>query len=498
MTQPERTAVTPSGIFDRFVARETNRKRPPARIQAPRLVFIIALVVLVCIGLPMIYSASSIYGLKEFNDTAHYLNRQAVLLVVGALLCILSAAVPYHWWQGRLGRIAWLVLVLALLATAAIGAVRGGSRRWITIAGILVQPSEVAKIAFVLVGAAVWLQYKRGEVDAWSFVFNFGVFIVAPIAIILLQPDMGTAVIAFVGVAVVLWMGGAPRKWFVYMVLLGLAVMVILIAIAPYRLQRFSAAFRPEADPTGDGYQIMNSLYAYGSGGLFGVGLGNSTQKFIYLPACYTDFIFAIIGEELGFVGCLAIILIFAVFVIAGFRIARNAATEYGQLIAAGCTSLIAVQALVNIMQTIGLFPVTGKPLPFISYGGSSLFASMIMAGLVISVSIHDKVRTEADDRRDNLTVIANDGLRRRVDGSIIEEDPYDDADESNVRVTRRGRDADEHEVIDFAEARSRTSYRSRSRGGSGSEHLDDRPYDDERPRSNRRRTRGSDGRRRR
>jgi cell division protein FtsW len=403
-----RTGDPAARSSDALASRALSRKRRPvpARIMAPRLLFIGSVVFLILVGLVMIYSASSIVALNATGDPQYYLKRQLMFIAIGVVVAVVLALIPIAVWRGFTGYAAWTLLVFALLATAIIGVVGGGAQRWVTIAGTQVQPSELAKIACILIAASVILRWVDGKLPTKALLVRIVIYAIIPIALILKQPDMGTAFITLFGLVTILWLVRVPKRFFLWIIVAIGLVGVVAILAEPYRITRFAASFDPWSDPLGTGYQSIHALYAYGSGGLFGVGLGNSAQKFLYLPAGYTDFIFAIIGEELGLVGCLVVIIAFGVLVYSGMMIARNSTSRYGQLVASTLTLLIGFQALINIFQTIGLFPVTGKPLPFISYGGSSLLATMAMVGLILSVSFHTDTSVAADKRRDQLRIL--------------------------------------------------------------------------------------------
>lgn len=420
-------------------------QRPPARIQAPRYLFIASLMALLAIGLVMIYSASSIEGLYYFNNPAYYLERQLFFLTFGGALCVFLVWFPYEHWSGRLGEVVLALIILALIATALYGSVRGGSRRWITIGPADFQPSEFAKIACIMVVASLQAQFVERAISRRRYGMGILFSAIIPLGLILMQPDMGTATIALIGILAVFWLGGWPKQVFVWLVAAVIIGMVLLIAVEPYRMQRFAAGFNASSDPLDEGYQLMNSLYAFGSGGFLGMGLGNGRQKFFYLPESKNDFIFAVIGEELGLLGCLVVIALFLLLIVSGIRIAHNADSLYGKLVAGACTVVLGAQAFVNIFQTLGLFPVTGKPLPFISYGGSSLIASLMLAGLVLSVSFHSNPVNVPARRREGFHILG--GGRDEADTSLAR---------AAERSRREQRPAEEVHVISRAEARLR------------------------------------------
>jgi cell division protein FtsW len=375
----------------------------PLNILAPRLALIAVTVLLVVFGLIMVYSASSIVGLSDYGDSAYFFKKQLMILGLGLVALVICAAVPYRFWAGLFSAGAWLVLVALLIAILVMGNGELGATRWIDIAGFNLQPGEFAKIALVLVGAQIAVHIK----DQGTSPQLAGAAIAAlavPVLLLFLQPDYGTLAIAMVGVGVVLWFGEFPRSWI--LALLGALVVVSLIAMtSQFRADRIDSWQDPEADPLGTGYQIRNSLFALSDGGLFGTGLGMSRQKFLYLPMAQNDFIFAIIGEELGLLGALAVVLLFVAFIWASLQVARHAPDVAGRSIAAAAGTLIGVQAFLNIFCVIGIIPVTGKPLPFISDGGTSLISSLMLVGLILSVSFNSAQPDAATARRDGFII---------------------------------------------------------------------------------------------
>lgn len=388
----------------------------PARFMRPRLILIVTTAVLVLFGLLMIYSASSVMGLSNYDDPAYYLKRQALLVLVGGTLAVLVARVDYHRFaQGQLLNVIWMATTLVLIATVLLGLASHGAVRWITVAGQSLQPSEFAKITVILTGANLFERFfERQEFDLNRFLILFGVGVVVPVVLILAQPDKGTTLILLVTLIVMLYLAGMPAKWLVRIFVLVFIGAVVLSMRDEYSRQRILTMFDPWEDPYGDGYQLIQGFYAFGSGGLFGVGLGLSRQKYSYLPEAHNDFIFAIVGEECGLVGTLGVIVGFGIFVYEGIQIARYAPDLTGRLIAAGCTSLIAIQFLVNVMGVLGMTPLTGKPLPFLSYGGSSVISCLLLVGVIVSVSCQSKLPETAHDvRRSSISVVGSQGRAR-------------------------------------------------------------------------------------
>ncbi len=344
-------------------------------------------VYLTILGLVMIYSASSISAYVRENSASYFLTRQLIFVVIGGLAAYALARFDYRRFQGTLGTQAWVVAVCLLVVTYGLGVVRGGARRWIPLGFFNLQPSELAKIACVLVAAALAVEWQRGRMSDTDYMKRLGLFVGVPAVLIVFQPDLGTAILMALGVAIVLFLGGIELRW------VGLAAVVVgvfgalAIAIEPYRLGRVTTAFNPWADPQGKGYQAIQALLAFGTGGWQGVGLGLSRQKFFYLPEAHNDFIFAIIGEEAGLLGTLSVVLAFGILLYAGIRIAVGARDPFGKLVAGALTGMLGFQAALNMAAVTGVFPVTGKPLPFVSYGGSSMLVTMLSVGLILSVS---------------------------------------------------------------------------------------------------------------
>jgi cell division protein FtsW len=338
-------------------------------------------------GLVMVYSASSISALVKEGSPYHFVVRQGVFVVVAIVAAFVAARFDYRRFQGLLGYQVWIVATGLLLATFTYGVVRGGARRWIPLGFFNLQPSELTKIACVLVAALLAVQWQRGKIETKPYLVRLFFFVGLPAALIVLQPDLGTAVLMAVGVAIVLFLGGIELRWVYGALGMLVAFGVFAIVIAPYRLQRVTTALDPWAQAQGKGYQAVQALLAFGTGGLKGVGLGLSRQKWFYLPEAHTDFVFAMVGEEVGLIGTLAVVAAFIIIVYAGIRIAMGARDPFGRLVAGALSGMLGLQAVLNMAAVTGLFAVTGKPLPFMSYGGSSIIVSMISVGLILSVS---------------------------------------------------------------------------------------------------------------
>ena len=388
----------------------------------PRYLLLGATLFLTVFGLVMIYSASSISAYVKFDSSFHFLIPQSISVVIGLVLALVAARFDYRRFQGSLGVQAWIVSVVLLVVTYGLGVVRGGARRWIPLGSVNLQPSEFAKIACVLVAAMLAVEWQRGRLQTKSYLVRLSLFVGIPAVLIVFQPDLGTAILLATGVAIVLYLGGIEMRWVAGAGAILVAFGAFAIAIEPYRLERVVTAFNPWADPQHKGYQAVQALLAFGTGGINGVGLGLSRQKFFYLPEAHTDFIFAIIGEEVGLIGTLAVVAAFAVLLYAGIKIAMGARDPYGKLVAGALTGMLTCQAALNMAAVTGIFPVTGKPLPFVSYGGSSMIVTMISVGLILSVSEYGAraPRAVRAASRNEETARASSDERRRNGGARV------------------------------------------------------------------------------
>lgn len=347
----------------------------------------ICVLLLVCCGLLMVYSSSHIWAEYKFEDSLYYLKRQGFFVIIGLVLMHLFSKIDYHIYAKYhriiLG-VAFVLLVLVLIP--GIGSVRGGSRSWFSFGGLSLQPSEFFKMAIV-VNMACFLSEHYLEAKKLSNVLKPLAIVFAGFFLIMLQPDFGTGAVMVCGVMVMLMASALSFKYFIWLGGIGIVGIVGLIASAPYRMARILAYLDPFSDPLGSGFQAIQSLYAIGPGGLLGVGFDQSFQKHFYLPEPQTDFIYAIFCEEFGFVGGVLLLGLFFFLIYLGVKIALNSEDLLGFYLALGITSMMAIQIIINLGVVVGLFPVTGVTLPFISYGGSSLTLLLILTGILLNIS---------------------------------------------------------------------------------------------------------------
>lgn len=328
----------------------------------------------------MVYDASVVEASEAFNDRFHYLKYQTLYVFIGWVLMIITGHIDYHIYKKW---IKWLFLAnlffLIIVLIPGIGMSIKGARRWLDLGFTTYQPSETFKLVLILY-LAKWVEKPRKIVQ-------FLALIIFILGLIMLQPDMGTTIILIATSFVIYYVNGAPLKQFVASVLSAGFAGMILIFTSPYRRDRVLTFLNNSTDVLGTSYHVQQVLLALGSGGLFGLGIGRSLQKYRYLPEAMGDSIFAIIGEEVGFLGAFVFILVYTVIIWKGLKIAQNAPDIYGRLLAIGITCWIATQFCVNLASMVSLVPLTGVPLPLISYGGTSLIVSLIGMGVLLNIS---------------------------------------------------------------------------------------------------------------
>lgn len=345
-------------------------------------------IILIALGIVMIYSASSIYALEKYKDSFFFLKRHLVFVCLGALLALAVMAMDYRSlrrWARPLVLLAILLLVLVLIP--GIGREVAGARRWFRFQSISFQPSEFANLA-IIVYLADFIARKEKFLKSFFKGFIPPILVLGCVSsLILLQPDLGTTIALLTVGLTMLFIAGIKLRYLLSLILVSLPALYLLIFNVAYRRMRIMAFLNPWQDPKGSGFQIIQSQIALGSGGIFGTGLGHSKQKLFYLPAAHTDFIFSIIGEELGLIGTLAVLALFIIFIQQGVKIIKNSFDTFDFFLSTGLISMISLKALINIGVSCGLMPTKGLPLPFISYGGSSLLFDIVAVGLLINIA---------------------------------------------------------------------------------------------------------------
>ena len=343
-------------------------------------------------GIIMIYSASSVWAEYKFNDKFHYVIMQSIFFVVGFILMIVVSKVPYKYYLEKSNLIlltCFILLILVLIP--GIGTVRNGSRSWFGIGGLGIQPSEFMKLALIIFVSKYIYNNPKSMKLVTKGAFPVLFITMLCFGLIMLQPDFGTGTILVITIVAMLFISGVNFSFFIKIGLLGVVGVVLLILAAPYRVNRIVAFLNPWSDPLGTGFQTIQSLYAIGPGGLFGLGFGNSIQKHFYLPEPQTDFIFSIISEELGILGIISVSVLFLIIILRCMKISIKAPCVFSKFLSFGIVFQLSFQTLLNLAVVVGLIPVTGVTLPFFSYGGSSLLITLISMGIVLNISRYEK-----------------------------------------------------------------------------------------------------------
>jgi cell division protein FtsW len=411
-------AATP----DTSVRRQAKSRGRGARLEAPVVYGLLVLVTLalVAFGLVMVYSASSARAAISEGDPAYYLKRQAVYALIGLVLFVVLARIGY----GALKRIAGPLLVVSLCLLAFVlvaGTTVNGAKRWLELGPVTMQPSELAKIALAI-WVSAFLARRAAPGSLGALLRPIGLVGGLAAVLVLAEPDLGTAIAFAIVIGAIVLVSGTPLRVMASAGALAIGAVLLLSWVAPYRRARLLTFLDPWSDPQGAGFQSVQALIALGSGGLFGVGLGESVQKVYYLPEASTDMIFAIIGEELGLLGTGAVILAYVLFGYCGIRIALACRDPFGKRLAAGITALVCGQATVNLGAVLGVAPLTGIPLPFVSYGGSSLIIALAGVGILLNIALTDAGERRASlrdrGRGDGGTRAAGTGRGRGAEGA--------------------------------------------------------------------------------
>jgi cell division protein FtsW len=353
------------------------------------VVLLLMVVALTSFGIVMVYSASSVMAAKNFHDGAFFLKRQGIFALIGFTVAAVAMRTDYHFW--RKWSVPLLLASLVLLVLVLIPGIGGkakGASRWIRLPGFNLQPSEFTKIALIFY-LAYSIDKKQDRIRSLSAGFlPYMVVLIILLGLLLKQPDMGAALTLAAVTILMLFAAGTRLVFILGSGMVAMPFVVYLIYNSAYRLKRIKAFMNPEQDPTGIGWQIIQSKYAFGAGGFFGQGLGEGKQKLFYLPEAHTDFILSVVGEELGFIGVVVIIGMFFVLIQRAMRIAMAAQDTFGRFLALGIAVLFAIEAAVNMGVVTGLLPTKGLALPFLSYGGSSLVISLFAVGVLLNISV--------------------------------------------------------------------------------------------------------------
>ncbi len=353
-------------------------------------ILLLVTLALMGIGIVMVYSTSAILAGDRFGDPYYFLKRQALCAAMGLAVMLAMMFFPY----GKLKSVAYPILILSILSLVAvlipgIGHRAGGSMRWLKIHGFSFQPSEFAKLGLIIF-LAYFLTKKEDKIRSFSFGFLPTLLISGlVIGLVLKEPDFGAALFMTVMVFLLLFVSGARVIYIAGAILVSVPVIYYFLMNVAYRHRRLMSFIRPWDDPTGTSFQIIQSFLSFGSGGLFGLGLGEGRQKLFFLPAPHTDFIFSIIGEELGLIGAMVVVLLFLILTVRGLHIGLSLEDRFGSYLALGITLMIALQCLINMGVVLGLLPTKGLTLPLISYGGTSLVINLAAVGILLNLSTH-------------------------------------------------------------------------------------------------------------
>ncbi|MBI4733622.1 MAG: putative lipid II flippase FtsW [Rubrobacteridae bacterium] len=380
--------------------------------------------VMILFGLVMILSASSVRAYTSMGDSYYYIKKQLLSLGIGSLFLLICFWIPTKRIQAFAPYAVFTIIgLLVAVLIPGIGKEVDGASRWISIAGFRLQPSEFAKIVVIIFTADYLARRKNMLGDIRELIYPYGFIVGLIVFLVMKQPDLGTTLAICLCAFTVVFINGVNLRHVLTILAGGAALGTALIYSADYRYQRFTSFLNPGADPLGAGWQINQSMMAFGSGGLLGIGLAMGRQKYFYLPAAHTDFIFAIIGEELGLVGTLFTLALFAIFAYYGIKISFNAKDRFSKLLGAGITSMIALQAIINMGAVTAILPVTGIPMPFISYGGSSLMVNLAAIGMLLGIAVEgerekkSKQRTSSEtDRRSHSSRYSENEFAEIVD----------------------------------------------------------------------------------
>lgn len=357
--------------------------------------FIADVSLIIIIGIIMVYSSSYIYSKEVIGSSTHFLFKQLVFLTIGLSGAFFVSKTKASFWYKHIYKINWAATFLLALTFSPLGLNIKGSQRWVALGGFSFQPGEFVKYSLAI--SAVFFFNSFNSYSKEQRLKKSASFLV-PLLLLIIQPDFGTFTISAVMIAFACFLSDFPRKYFYSAAVLGACALGGILVAAPYRVQRLLTFLDPWADPQNSGFQIIQSYLAFANGHVFGQGVGNSTEKLFYLPEAYNDFILSVLGEELGFIGLLAVVVLFGAFVYLGFRLALSASSKINQQLIACLIFSIGLQAFLNMGVVLGLLPTKGLNLPFISYGGSSLIANLIGIGFIFSALASKSQVTDHDD----------------------------------------------------------------------------------------------------
>ncbi len=366
---------------------QANQRSGKQRVMMDHTLLVVTMI-LALVGLVMVFSASAIVAGNRFHDPGFFLKRQIAWLVFGFLLMHLTSRIDYTFWKPMsVPILGCMLLLLVMVLMPSLGVSAKGARRWLRLGPISIQPAEMVKLVTVIYLAA-YLTKKADKIALFRSGLMPALIVVGLMSgLVLLEPDLGTVVVMGLVTVGMCFLAGAKMAHLLSLALCAIPVVLVLVVGSSYRRQRLMTFLAPWKDASDAGFQITQSFLAFGSGGPFGVGLGQGKQKLFFLPEAHTDFVLALVGEELGLIGTATVILLFALFVWRGFHIAARARVPFGRYLGMGITLLIGVQALVNAGVVTGLLPTKGLTLPFVSYGGSSLVVSLVGVGILLSIS---------------------------------------------------------------------------------------------------------------
>ena len=375
---------------ERILYAKEDRRRRIRSGETVDIPFLVLILLLLAVGLTMLYSASSAQSAYDtgYESTTRYLQKQAVCAGLGLICMWFFSRIPAEFWY----KMAWPlygVSIVLLLLVLVMGEKVNGAQRWINIAGLQFQPSEISKFTMILVFARLTVKYGGRAREFRYGVLGFGCALMGILVPLALERHLSAIMLMGMVAVVMMYVAGTNMKWILAGIGAAVVFMIVYVTLLGYAGDRITAWFHPELDPGDTGYQILQSLYAIGSGGLFGLGWGKSRQKYLYLPFQYNDYIFAICCEELGLVGALAIVAVFAALILRGYWIALNARDRFSTVLAAGLITLITVQTVLNMGVVTNMLPSTGVALPFFSYGGTALAVNLGEMGILLSISRH-------------------------------------------------------------------------------------------------------------